>query len=440
MTEFIGLAYFAEIPGHHHRRAARRARPPACRRAPSSPTCSPAPMPRTATPNTCCCFPQDPHRVFRTFTAAALDLADRLQTPIFLMTDLDIGMNQRLCAPFAMGRRAWLYDRGKVMTRPRNLKPARTSAATRTSTATASRMAHLPGTHATQRRALLHPRHDARPVCAATRSAAPTTSTTWSGCCASSTRQKKLVPQPGAAQGGEARPALGVDLFTARPARPCMRRSTCWTRQGRSIYERAAPAGLPVPGLGATTSSPSHDTCVRGRTEPRRADALADRQRTRRSIRRVWSCRCCTTTARRSRRASSSSKYPHHAAAHRASGLRRWCHERKLAVTPHPSPITTEGSQHDLSSPSRGCTTRTLPTSTRSATRGATTRAGYRPCAPAAATTRFRRRSSRPAGSSTSSRTASPNCRVSAAARKRRTTSSAPRTASTPCTAACRRC
>lgn len=29
-----------------------------------------------------------------------LDLADRLQTPIFVMTDLDIGMNQRLCKPF----------------------------------------------------------------------------------------------------------------------------------------------------------------------------------------------------------------------------------------------------------------------------------------------------------------------------------------------------
>ena len=47
--------------------------------------------------------------------ARALDLADRLQTPVFVMTDLDIGMNQRLCKPFAWeeGRD---YDRGKVMT------------------------------------------------------------------------------------------------------------------------------------------------------------------------------------------------------------------------------------------------------------------------------------------------------------------------------------
>jgi len=38
-----------------------------------------------------------------------------LQTPVFVMTDLDIGMNQRLCKPFE-----WVegrdYDRGKVMT------------------------------------------------------------------------------------------------------------------------------------------------------------------------------------------------------------------------------------------------------------------------------------------------------------------------------------
>ena len=59
-------------------------------------------------------LPQDPGECFE-FAAAALDLADRLQTPIFVMTDLDIGMNQRLCAPFQWDdeRR---YDRGKVMT------------------------------------------------------------------------------------------------------------------------------------------------------------------------------------------------------------------------------------------------------------------------------------------------------------------------------------
>jgi 2-oxoglutarate ferredoxin oxidoreductase subunit alpha len=58
-------------------------------------------------------FPEDPHECFE-FSALALDLADRLQTPIFVLTDLDIGMNQRLTAPFAWDD-ARVYDRGKVM-------------------------------------------------------------------------------------------------------------------------------------------------------------------------------------------------------------------------------------------------------------------------------------------------------------------------------------
>src|SRR6516165_3091406 len=59
-------------------------------------------------------FPQDPSESF-TFAAEALDLADRLQTPIFVMMDLDIGMNDWLVEPLEWndGRR---YDRGKVMT------------------------------------------------------------------------------------------------------------------------------------------------------------------------------------------------------------------------------------------------------------------------------------------------------------------------------------
>jgi len=59
-------------------------------------------------------LPQDPHECFE-HAAAALDLADRLQTPVFLMTDLDIGMNQRLCQPFEWDD-SRSYDRGKVMT------------------------------------------------------------------------------------------------------------------------------------------------------------------------------------------------------------------------------------------------------------------------------------------------------------------------------------
>ncbi len=55
MQEFIGLAYFAEIPAVIWSTCSAPAPRPACRRARSSATCSPAPTPRTATPSTCCC-------------------------------------------------------------------------------------------------------------------------------------------------------------------------------------------------------------------------------------------------------------------------------------------------------------------------------------------------------------------------------------------------
>jgi len=58
-------------------------------------------------------FPEDPREAFD-HSATAFDLADRLQTPVFLMLDLDIGMNDWLCAPFTWDSNRKL-DRGKVM-------------------------------------------------------------------------------------------------------------------------------------------------------------------------------------------------------------------------------------------------------------------------------------------------------------------------------------
>ena len=59
-------------------------------------------------------FPEDPHETFA-FAADAFDLAERLQTPVFVMCDLDIGMNDWLCKPFVWDKDRKL-DRGKVMT------------------------------------------------------------------------------------------------------------------------------------------------------------------------------------------------------------------------------------------------------------------------------------------------------------------------------------
>jgi len=69
---------------------------------------------------------------------------ERLQTPVFLMTDLDIGMNQRLCKPLEWDD-ARRYDRGKVMT-AEMLDAARSSEGISMWTATAFRSAPI-GTH-----------------------------------------------------------------------------------------------------------------------------------------------------------------------------------------------------------------------------------------------------------------------------------------------------
>jgi len=113
MQEFLGLAYFAEIPAVIF--DVQRAGPST-----GMPT-------RTQQCDVLACayashgdtkhvllFPEDPHEAFE-FGALAFDLADRLQTPVFVMMDLDIGMNEWLSAPLTWdGRRR--FDRGKVMT------------------------------------------------------------------------------------------------------------------------------------------------------------------------------------------------------------------------------------------------------------------------------------------------------------------------------------
>ena len=113
MQEFIGLAYFAEIPAVLF---------DVQRGSPSTgmPT-------KTQQADVLCAayashgdtkhvllFPEDPTECFE-MGAQAFDLADRLQTPVFVMLDLDIGMQDWLTAPFEWDD-ARRLDRGKVMT------------------------------------------------------------------------------------------------------------------------------------------------------------------------------------------------------------------------------------------------------------------------------------------------------------------------------------
>jgi 2-oxoglutarate/2-oxoacid ferredoxin oxidoreductase subunit alpha len=58
-------------------------------------------------------IPDGPGEAFE-FAASAFDFAERLQTLVFVMLDLDIGMNSHLAAPFRWDD-ARAYDRGKVL-------------------------------------------------------------------------------------------------------------------------------------------------------------------------------------------------------------------------------------------------------------------------------------------------------------------------------------
>jgi 2-oxoglutarate ferredoxin oxidoreductase subunit alpha len=60
-----------------------------------------------------CLYPSDPHEAFE-FAAQAFDLAERFQTPVFVLSDLDIGMNDWM-VPRLTWDDAYRPDRGKVL-------------------------------------------------------------------------------------------------------------------------------------------------------------------------------------------------------------------------------------------------------------------------------------------------------------------------------------
>ncbi len=113
MQEFLGLAYFAEIPSvvFDVQRAGPSTGMPTRTQQCDIISCAYASHGDT---KHVLLFPEDPAEAFE-FGAQAFDLADRLQTPIFVLLDLDIGMNHRLSRPLTWDDTR-KYDRGKVMT------------------------------------------------------------------------------------------------------------------------------------------------------------------------------------------------------------------------------------------------------------------------------------------------------------------------------------
>jgi 2-oxoglutarate ferredoxin oxidoreductase subunit alpha len=113
MSEFIGYGYFAEIPAviFDVQRVGPSTGMPTRTQQCDILTCAYASHGDTRHP---LLFPADPAECFE-MAVGAFDLAERLQTPVFVLSDLDIGMNDWMVPPptWDDSRRP---DRGKVLT------------------------------------------------------------------------------------------------------------------------------------------------------------------------------------------------------------------------------------------------------------------------------------------------------------------------------------
>jgi len=113
MSEFLGLAYFAEIPVvliDVQRSGPSTGMPT---RTQQSDIIAAAYASHGDTKQVLL-IPCDPAECFE-MTATAFDVAERLQTPVIIMSDLDLGMNDHVSRPLKWDD-SRAYDRGKVLT------------------------------------------------------------------------------------------------------------------------------------------------------------------------------------------------------------------------------------------------------------------------------------------------------------------------------------
>src|SRR5215207_8570659 len=113
MNEFLGLGYFAEVPTVliDVQRTGPSTGMPTRTQQSDILLAAYASLGDTKHP---LLFPATPKECFE-MTADAFDVAERLQTPVIVMTDLDLGMNDHITEPLAWDENRQ-YDRGKVLT------------------------------------------------------------------------------------------------------------------------------------------------------------------------------------------------------------------------------------------------------------------------------------------------------------------------------------
>ena len=114
MNEFLGLAYYAEVPAvvFDIQRVG-----PSTGMPTRTQQCDILPAAYASHGDTkhVCLYPSNPEECFY-MAVQAFDLAERLQTPVLVLSDLDIGMNDWMCRDLKWDD-SYRPDRGKVLTR-----------------------------------------------------------------------------------------------------------------------------------------------------------------------------------------------------------------------------------------------------------------------------------------------------------------------------------
>jgi 2-oxoglutarate ferredoxin oxidoreductase subunit alpha len=113
MTEFIGLAYYAEVPAviFDVQRTGPSTGMPTRTQQGDLMLCAYASHGDT---RHICLYPADPREAFE-LAVKSFDIAERFQTPVFVLSDLDIGMNDWMI-PKLTWDDSYRPDRGKVLT------------------------------------------------------------------------------------------------------------------------------------------------------------------------------------------------------------------------------------------------------------------------------------------------------------------------------------
>ena len=200
-------------------------------------------------------FPASPEECF-TMAGEAFDLAEQLQTPVFVLSDLDLGMNNWMSDPFPYPTAP--LDRGKVLDAAAIEKVKDTWGRYKDVDGDAIPYRTLPGTNSPGRR-VLHARLGPQRDGAVLREGRPTTWTTSTGSRGSSTRRgrssrsprSRTVPAPppallafgtshygrvrGAATGWPPTSASPLDYCRLR-ALPVGAETAAWIRRHERIY------------------------------------------------------------------------------------------------------------------------------------------------------------------------------------------------------------